>query len=222
MEETCPECGRNLVIRTGRFGRFISCSGFPECSYRRSVVNKTGAFCPLCHGDLVERKTRQKKRVFYGCGNYPTCNFAIWDKPVPDLCPKCGGLMVVTRPGQDPVCYQEVIAPQRSAEEKPLQDGEQKTTRKKAARTEGEASNGTAAKSTRRVSTRKKAGEDEVGLDGTTGGRTRKATGKTTARATAKRASATTTARTTRRASATTKKTSTTKKKSTGSRTKTV
>lgn len=123
LDETCPECGRPLVIRTGRFGRFISCSGFPECSYRRSVVNKTGALCPVCGGDLVERKTRQKRRIFYGCNNYPTCNFAIWEKPVPELCPNCHGLMVVPKPGQDPVCYQEVIGPQRSREEQPHQDG---------------------------------------------------------------------------------------------------
>jgi DNA topoisomerase-1 len=133
INEVCPECGRNLVIRTGRFGRFISCSGFPECRYRRSVVNKTGAHCPLCQGDLVERKTKQKKRIFYGCSNFPTCNFAIWEKPVPELCPRCGGLMVIPRVGQEPVCYQEVIAVQRSSEEKPQQDGatRRRVTRKK-------------------------------------------------------------------------------------------
>ncbi len=128
MDEQCPECGRNLVIRTGRFGRFVSCSGFPECRYRRSFVNKTGALCPNCHGDLVERKTRLKKRVFYGCANYPTCNFAIWERPVPDLCPRCGGLMVVPKEGQEPVCYEEMIVPQRDAVDKP-QQGEQKATR---------------------------------------------------------------------------------------------
>jgi DNA topoisomerase I len=139
IDEVCPECGRNLVIRTGRFGRFISCSGFPECRYRRSVVNKTGAHCPLCHGDLVERKTKQKKRIFYGCSNYPTCNFAIWEKPVPDLCPNCGGLMVVPRVGQDPVCYQEVIAVQRNLEAQPQQNGAaaRRGTRRKAAPTVG-------------------------------------------------------------------------------------
>jgi DNA topoisomerase I len=121
LEELCPECGRHLVIRTGRYGRFISCSGFPECRYGRSVVTKTGALCPQCGGDLVERKTRQKKRIFYGCSNYPTCNFAIWERPVPELCPNCGGLMVVQRNGQDPVCYAEVVLPQRSVEEKPRQ-----------------------------------------------------------------------------------------------------
>src|SRR6266699_1744293 len=121
IDELCPDCGRNLVIRTGRFGRFISCSGFPECRYGRSVVNKTGALCPNCGGDLVERETKQKKRIFYGCNNYPACNFAIWERPVPDLCPNCGGLMVVPRVGQDPVCYSEVVAVQRATEEKPHQ-----------------------------------------------------------------------------------------------------
>src|SRR5713101_1861200 len=123
LDEACPECGRNLLIRTGRFGRFISCSGFPECRYGRSVVTKTGALCPNCGGDLVERKTKQKKRIFYGCNNYPTCNFAIWEKPVPELCPNCNGLMVIPRVGADPVCYQEVIVPRRSTEEKPHQNG---------------------------------------------------------------------------------------------------
>ncbi len=132
-DEVCPDCGRGLVIRSGRFGRFISCSGFPECKYRRSVVNKTGALCPICHGDLVERKTRQKKRVFYGCGNYPTCNFAIWEQPVAQPCPNCGGLMVIPRPGQEPVCYQEVIVPQKSVEEHPVQDGEKKAPARKRA-----------------------------------------------------------------------------------------
>ena len=138
IDEVCPECGRNLVIRTGRFGRFISCSGFPECRYRRSFVNKTGALCPVCGGDLVERKTKQKKRIFYGCSNYPACNFAIWEKPVPELCPTCGGLMVVPRVGQDPVCYQEVIAAQRSAEEKPQQNGAdgQRASRRRVTRQE--------------------------------------------------------------------------------------
>src|SRR5947209_3117253 len=133
LDEACPECGRNLVIRTGRFGRFISCSGFPECRYGRSVVNKTGALCPNCGGDLVERKTKQKKRIFYGCNNYPTCNFAIWEKPVPEVCPNCNGLMVIPRVGQDPVCYREFVDQQGVAVERPEQNGtsSRRSTRKK-------------------------------------------------------------------------------------------
>jgi len=154
VDERCPDCGRNLIIRTGRFGRFISCSGFPECRYRRSFVTKTGALCPQCGGDLVERKTRQKSRIFYGCNNYPACNFAIWERPVPDPCPNCGGLMVVPRVGQDPVCYNEVVAVQRTAEEKPQQDGTttRRVTRKKAA-AEGEKAAPAKPKTTRRGST---------------------------------------------------------------------
>src|SRR5437660_1307268 len=156
MDELCPECGRNLVIRTGRFGRFISCSGFPECRYRRSFMNKTGALCPQCGGDLVERKTRLKKRVFYGCSNYPNCNFATWERPVPDLCPNCGGLMVIPRGRQDPVCYTEVVAQQHSSEEKPQQDGNKsvRATRKKTpSSTENVEATSTEPKTTRRTST---------------------------------------------------------------------
>lgn len=162
IDEICPECGRNLVIRTGRFGRFVSCSGFPECRYRRSFVNKTGALCPNCGGDLVERKTRQKKRLFYGCANYPTCNFAIWERPVPDLCPNCGGLMVVVKEGQEPVCYKEVIVPQRSSADKPEQEGQKttRTTRRKASATDNEA--GTEAPKTTRRSTAKTASKKET------------------------------------------------------------
>ncbi|MBX5450296.1 MAG: type I DNA topoisomerase [Thermogemmatispora sp.] len=123
LDELCPECGRKLVIRSGRFGRFISCSGFPECRYGRSFVNKTGALCPQCGGDLVERKTRQTKRTFYGCSNYPTCNFAIWERPVPEPCPRCGGLMVIPRGSQEPVCYEEEVLPQQGPEERPQQNG---------------------------------------------------------------------------------------------------
>ncbi|GHO91357.1 DNA topoisomerase 1 [Reticulibacter mediterranei] len=159
LDEQCPECGRNLIIRSGRFGPFISCSGFPECRYGRSVVNKTGALCPLCGGDIVERKTRQKKRIFYGCNNYPACNFAIWERPVPDLCPKCGGLMVIAKPGQEPVCYQEVVVPQRSAEEEPQADGKKatRTTKKNAATSAAsDADTGKKKAATRRTTTTRK------------------------------------------------------------------
>jgi DNA topoisomerase-1 len=159
LDEQCPECGRNLIIRSGRFGPFISCSGFPECRYGRSVVNKTGALCPQCGGDIVERKTRQKKRIFYGCNNYPTCNFAIWERPVPDLCPKCGGLMVIAKPGQEPVCYQEVVVPQRSAGEEPQADGKKaaRTTKKSAATSAAsDADTGTKKVTTRRTTTTRK------------------------------------------------------------------
>ena len=104
LDEPCPDCGRPLVIRTGRFGRFISCSGFPECEYRRSVVVKTGALCPVCGGDLLERKTRKSGKVFFGCANYPTCSFATWDRPLPVPCPECGGLLTLANGRQEAAC----------------------------------------------------------------------------------------------------------------------
>ena len=208
MDELCPECGRNLIIRTGRFGRFISCSGFPECRYRRSFMNKTGALCPQCGGDLVERKTKQKKRIFYGCSNYPTCNFAMWDRPVPDLCPNCGGLMVVPRVGQDPVCYTEVVAVQRAAEEKPRQNGtssvrssRRKTASPASAAEPGAADTGsTVRKRTTRTSTSRKKAVASNGADGAVEVKPVKArktpSRATSARKTTTRASTTKTART--------------------------
>ncbi len=201
MDEVCPECGRNLVIRTGRFGRFISCSGFPECRYRRSFMNKTGALCPQCGGDLVERKTRLKKRVFYGCSNYPTCNFATWERPVPDLCPNCGGLMVIPRGRQDPVCYTEVVAQQHSSEEKPQQDGNKllRATRKKTpSSTENVEATSTEPKTTGRTSTttRKKVAASTTADEPVTARSTKTRSSKTpTRRSTTKKTSTRTSSR---------------------------
>ena len=91
----CPKCGHDLVIRFGRFGKFISCSDFPKCRYTEPWLEKIGIACPLDGGDLVMRKTR-KKRVFYGCANYPECDFTSWKRPIPEPCPKCKGLLVIS------------------------------------------------------------------------------------------------------------------------------
>ena len=90
----CPECGHELVIRWGRYGKFISCSNFPECRYTEPWLEKIDVKCPKDQGELVERKTR-KGRVFYGCANYPECDFTSWKRPLPTPCPECGGLLVV-------------------------------------------------------------------------------------------------------------------------------
>ncbi len=90
----CPTCGKELVIRYGRFGKFISCSGFPDCRYTEPWLLKIGVSCPTDGGDLVERKTR-KGRTFFGCVNYPNCDFTSWKRPLAKPCPKCGGLLVV-------------------------------------------------------------------------------------------------------------------------------
>ncbi len=95
----CPECGRALVVRQGRFGKFIACSGYPACRYREPWLEKTGAVCPRCGSDLVEKRTR-KGRVGYGCASYPRCEFWVWQRPLPQPCPACGGLLVEGRKGQ--------------------------------------------------------------------------------------------------------------------------
>lgn len=90
----CPNCGHELVIRWGRYGKFVSCSNFPECRYTEPWLEKIGVLCPKDQGEIVERKTR-KNRVFYGCSNYPQCDFTSWKRPLPAPCPVCGGLLVV-------------------------------------------------------------------------------------------------------------------------------
>jgi DNA topoisomerase-1 len=97
--ELCPEDGSPLVIKHGRFGEFISCSNYPSCTYSRQLQKKIGVACPRCGSDLVERKSK-RGRVFYGCGTYPTCDFALWDQPIPEPCPQCRGLLVLTTRGK--------------------------------------------------------------------------------------------------------------------------
>jgi len=91
-DELCPKCGRPLVKKLGRFGYFLSCSGFPECTFTKSVPL---AKCPKCGGDIVPRvSTRGKRKKFYGCSNYPTCDFMTLYKPTTAVCPRCGWFLV--------------------------------------------------------------------------------------------------------------------------------
>jgi len=90
----CPDCGHELVIRYGRYGKFISCSNFPECRHTEPWLEKIGIFCPKDGGDIVQRKTR-KGRIFFGCANYPGCDFTSWKRPLVPPCPKCGGMLVM-------------------------------------------------------------------------------------------------------------------------------
>jgi len=95
-EETCPNCGRPMVIKVGRFGKFLACSGYPDCKTTMPYVIKTGVACPQCGSELVERISR-KKKVFYGCSNFPKCQFAVNRRPVDQPCPDCGKLLVQYR-----------------------------------------------------------------------------------------------------------------------------
>jgi DNA topoisomerase-1 len=90
----CPDCGKELVIRYGRYGKFISCSGFPDCRHTEPWLEKIGVICPKDGGDIVERKTR-KGRIFYGCNQYPNCDFTSWKRPLPKPCPHCKGVLVI-------------------------------------------------------------------------------------------------------------------------------
>ncbi len=90
----CPQCGHDLVIRWGRYGKFISCSDFPNCRYTETLLEKIGIACPQDGGDIVQRKTR-KGRTFFGCANYPACDFTSWNRPIKTPCPNCGGLLVI-------------------------------------------------------------------------------------------------------------------------------
>jgi DNA topoisomerase-1 len=89
----CPKCGEELIVKWGRFGKFISCSNYPECKYTEPFLEKIGVVCPKDGGDIVLRKTR-KGRIFYGCENYPNCDFTSWKKPIKTSCPACGGILV--------------------------------------------------------------------------------------------------------------------------------
>jgi len=96
-DKICPKCGAPVIERLGRFGRFYACSKFPECKHTESIENKhndLGIKCPKCkEGDIVIRKTKRGK-IFYGCNKFPKCDYALWDKPVNEFCPKCDSMLV--------------------------------------------------------------------------------------------------------------------------------
>ncbi|MBS4198944.1 type I DNA topoisomerase [Bacillus sp. FJAT-49732] len=92
--EDCENCGNPMVIKMGRFGKFMACSNFPDCRNTKPIVKQIGVQCPKCkEGHIIERKSK-KKRIFYGCDRYPSCDFVSWDKPLERPCPKCNGVLV--------------------------------------------------------------------------------------------------------------------------------
>ena len=94
LDEKCPKCGKPLAIKHGRNGKFIGCTGFPDCDFTKSIIKTTGVVCPKCNdGEIIERVSKRGKR-FYGCSNYPKCDYALWDKPTGEKCPECGNLLV--------------------------------------------------------------------------------------------------------------------------------
>ncbi|MBA9086142.1 DNA topoisomerase-1 [Fontibacillus solani] len=96
-DEVCEKCGKPLVYKLGRFGKFLACSGFPDCRNTKPIIKDIGVTCPKCkEGHVVERRSK-KGRVFYGCDRYPECDFVSWDRPSPKPCPKCSSLLVEKR-----------------------------------------------------------------------------------------------------------------------------
>ena len=93
-DKKCSECGKDMVIKLRRFGKFYACTGFPDCKHTESIVSPTGVKCPECkEGVIIERKTK-KGKIFYSCSKYPKCEYALWDKPLNEKCPKCKSLLV--------------------------------------------------------------------------------------------------------------------------------
>jgi len=92
-DEICEKCGRRMVIKYGRYGKFLACPGYPECKNTKPIQDKIGVKCPNCGGDIIRLKSG-KGKIFFGCSNYPECNFMTWDEPVYEKCPKCGSIMV--------------------------------------------------------------------------------------------------------------------------------
>jgi len=97
-EEKCEKCGRKMLIKNGRFGKFLACSGFPECKNTKPFLNKIGVSCPEvgCSGEIIKRKTK-KGRIFYGCSNYPKCSFMVWSKPINKKCPQCNAILIINK-----------------------------------------------------------------------------------------------------------------------------
>jgi len=100
-QKTCPQCGAPLVIRLGKYGRFYACSNFPKCKYTKPLEKEVlGIKCPKCKkGEIVEKRTK-KGKIFYGCSNWPECDFALWNKPTGEKCPKCGSLLIKDKRGK--------------------------------------------------------------------------------------------------------------------------
>ena len=88
-DEICELCGRKMVIKSGRYGKFLACPGYPECKNTKKIVKDTGGICPKCGGAIVAKKSKNN-RAFYGCANYPNCDFVTWNEPAKKLCPQCG------------------------------------------------------------------------------------------------------------------------------------
>lgn len=118
-DEICELCGSNMVIKYGRFGKFMACKNYPECKNTKPIVNKIGVKCPKCgEGEIIVRKTK-KGRAFYGCSKYPDCDFIEWNKPVEEVCPECASYMTekVSKKGKKHICSNKECGFEKTIEE---------------------------------------------------------------------------------------------------------
>lgn len=95
-EEICEKCGKNMVIKHGRFGKFLACPGYPDCRNTKAIVEEIGVECPECGQPIIKRKSKNG-RVFYGCKGYPECEFVSWQEPIDEKCPECGSIMTIKK-----------------------------------------------------------------------------------------------------------------------------
>ena len=205
-DEVCEKCGRKMVIKSSRFGKFLACPGYPECKNTKPITEDTGVACPVCGGRLLKKKSKSGY-AYYGCEKNPTCEFMTWDKPTNKKCPQCGGVIYRHYTKEDkrnlchvPGCgYEEPIA----------------TRGKKAAAAEGEEA---PAKKTTRKSTKKAETAEKKTTAKKTAKKAESAEKKTAAKKTTKKAE---TAEKKTAAKKTTKKTETAEKKTAAKKTTT-
>jgi DNA topoisomerase-1 len=124
-DKLCDKCGRNMVIKYGRYGKFLACPGFPECRNAKPFLEEIGVSCPVCGGKIVQRRSK-KGRKFYGCDRFPECDYISWNKPTNEVCPECG-TRLVEKPGRNrksklvcpnDKCHFELLASHDDAEGK--------------------------------------------------------------------------------------------------------
>ena len=105
-DEVCEVCGKPMVIKIGRFGKFLACTGFPECTNTKKIIKPTGGVCPKCGKKVLQKKSKKGKKYF-GCEDNPTCDFMTWDTPVSDKCPKCGDGTTLFKKGGKMFCLKD-------------------------------------------------------------------------------------------------------------------
>ncbi|MCR4963585.1 MAG: type I DNA topoisomerase [Firmicutes bacterium] len=133
-DQVCEKCGKPMVYRMGRYGRFLACSGFPECRNTKAIIVPTNVKCLACGGDIVERKSRSG-RIFYGCANYPECRYVAWDMPIEEKCPHCGTQLTAktTKTGKEMILCPNMDCPSRAGQKRKTRSASSKSTKSKSA-----------------------------------------------------------------------------------------